>query len=455
VFPLGLVHLNSALRKAGHSTRWVDLQMAGPPLEQVLGDFRPDLVGISLRNIDDVLIRKRETYYDDLPRLCHMIHTVANCPVVLGGSGFSIFPRELLELSGADFGVCGPGETALLQLLESLADPAATSRIPGLAYRQGDEIIVSPQGHAPTADLAESDWPTAVVQHYLSTGGMLNLQTQRGCAFHCCYCTYPIIEGRSHRRQNAEAVAEEFAQLARLGAKYAFIVDSVFNSSPRHVAEICEAIIRRNLKISWGCFLRPQGLTVELMQLMAKAGLSHAEFGTDSLCDEVLTEYRKGFTFDDVLRSSDYARQAKVDYCHFLIVGGPGETEETLRTSHRNSRLLDGAVFMAVVGMRIYPGTTLYGRAVAEGTIERDTDLLKPRYYIAQGFNTEALFARLRDFSTVSPNWIVGDPSPEYSRLVQRLRQRGVPGPLWSYFSLLQRFSPMGAVSAKPTTASA
>jgi radical SAM superfamily enzyme YgiQ (UPF0313 family) len=426
--------------------------MTGPPLEQALRESCPDLVGISLRNIDDVLIRKQETYYDDLPRLCHTVRTVANCPVVLGGSGFSIFPRELLELSGADFGVCGPGETPLLQLLELQADPSSLPRIPGLAHRNGEEILVSPQGHAPAADLDTADWPAPVVQHYLNAGGMLNLQTQRGCAFQCCYCTYPVIEGRSHRRQPAEAVAEEFAQLSRLGAKYAFVVDSVFNSSQRHVADICEAIIRRNLNIAWGCFLRPQGLTAELMQLMARAGLSHAEFGTDSLCDEVLSEYRKGFTFDDVLHSSDHARQAKVDYCHFLIAGGPGETEETLRISHRNSRLLGGSVFLAVVGMRIYPGTTLFDRAVSEGRIKPTADLLKPCYYLADGLSAETVFARLREFSRLSPNWIVGDPSPEYSRLVQRLRQRGVPGPLWSYFSLLQRFSPHAAAPAKPTT---
>jgi radical SAM superfamily enzyme YgiQ (UPF0313 family) len=102
------------------------------------------------------------------------------------------------------------------------------------------------------------------------------------------------------------------SKLQQLGAKFVFIVDSVFNSTPGHVTEICEAILRRKVKISWGCFLRPRGLTAELMKLMARAGLTHIEFGTDSFCDEVLEAYAKHFTFADVLESSELAAQRKL-----------------------------------------------------------------------------------------------------------------------------------------------
>jgi len=268
---------------------------------------------------------------------------------------------------------------------------------------------------------------------------MLNVQTQRGCAYTCCYCTYPLIEGRGHRRRPPEVVAEEMVQLELRGARYAFIVDSIFNSSPRHVVETCEAFIRRRLRLRWGCFLRPQGLTAELMQLMARAGLSHIEFGTDSFCDNVLAAYDKRFTFEDVRRSSELARQQSIDQCHFLICGGPGETMETLEVGFQNSRRLNGAVFMACVGMRIYPGTALFQRMLGEGRVTSNTDLLTPVYYVAPGLASEQIFSRLEHFAKLSPNWIVGDPTPGYTRLVERLRARGVSGPLWSYFSMVQR----------------
>ena len=233
--------------------------------------------------------------------------------------------------------------------------------------------------------------------------------------------------------------------MKQLGAKYAFIVDSVFNSSPRHVRETCEAIIRAGAGVSWGCFLRPQGLTPELMGLMARAGLTHVEFGSDSFCDEVLRHYNKHLTFEDILLSTELAKGQNIDCCHFLIAGGPGETEETLEQTYANSLRLDHPTIMAAIGMRIYPGTPLYLRAIKEEIIPADCDLLSPRYYIAPGLESESIFQQLRRFASKSPNWVVGDPVPEYFKLVTRLRSRGVVGPLWSYFAAIQRLWPQGS----------
>jgi radical SAM superfamily enzyme YgiQ (UPF0313 family) len=452
VFPLGLACLNAALRRAGHQTVWLDRLVSLERLAETLERFRPDFVGISLRNIDDVLIRQREKFFDELVSLQTTIRQHTSAPVILGGSGFSIFPEQLLELAGADFGIAGEGETGLVKLIEALNHGGDFAGIPGLVYRKGGKIIVNPSASAPPdLELTEADVPAEMAAHYLAASGTLNLQTQRGCHFLCCYCTYPLIEGRNHRRRPPELVAADLERLQRHGAKFAFIVDSVFNSTPRHVMEICEAILRRGVKLSWGCFLRPQGLTAELMDLMARAGLTHVEFGSDSFSDTTLAAYQKHFTFEDVFISSELARQRKVEYCHFLICGGPGETEATLEEGFRNSLRLKNTVIMAVVGMRIYPGTPLFKVAVAEGQIRPNAELLTPAYYLAPGLTEEAVFARLQDFARRSPSWIVGDPVPGYLELIRRLRQRGVIGPLWSYLSTVQRLwqPPVPAAASK------
>jgi radical SAM superfamily enzyme YgiQ (UPF0313 family) len=445
VFPLGLACLNSALRRAGYDTLWVDVLTGGEAIDSVLSRYQPDIVGISIRNIDDVLIRKREIYFDSLACLGEKIRQKIKCPVVLGGSGFSIFPRQLLELSGADYGICGEGETSFVSLLAALNNGRNFSVIPGLVYREDEQVVINPpSGNSGGPTLEEEDRPASITEHYLRHGGMLNVQTQRGCACHCCYCTYPVIEGRFHRCRSGEAVADEFLQLQRTGVRYVFIVDSVFNSSNRHVTEICESILRRNVKLSWGCFLRPQGLTPALMKLMKRAGLAHIEFGSDSFCDEVLASYQKGFAFDDILRSSELANQENIDFCHFLISGGPGETMDTLRRGFESSLRLKNAVVLAVVGMRIYPGTSLFQQAVAEGCIGRNNNLLAPTYYLAPGLSVEGVFTQLKEFARLAPNWIVGDPVPAYMSVIERLRKKGVIGPLWSYFSTIQRLWPQG-----------
>jgi hypothetical protein len=106
---------------------------------------------------------------------------------------------------------------------------------------------------------------------------------------------------------------------------------------------------------------------------------------------------------------------------------------------------------MAVAGMRIYPGTELFERAVAEGRIDRAADLLAPTFYLSPGLTAELIFERLREFASRSSNWIVGDPVPAYTSVIGRLRQRGMVGPLWSYFSIIQRLWPQGGVRPAAT----
>jgi radical SAM superfamily enzyme YgiQ (UPF0313 family) len=442
VFPLGLAHLEAALRPAGYQTRWLDLRFQRRELQPLLAQWRPDFVGLSLRNIDDVLIHRRETFFDGLGALCREIRAAHPCPIILGGSGFSIFPRELLALSGADFGLQGEAEAALPRLLDALASGQDWSAIPGLAYHRNGAVAVNPPGNFASLDgLPLPVRPAELAQYYLQTSSMLNVQTQRGCAFDCCFCTYPVIEGRRVRRRPPGEVAEELAQVAAAGARYFFVVDSVFNSSNDHVAAVCEAIVQKKVALKWGCFLRPSGLTRDLARLMARAGLAHVELGTDSFSDSVLAEYGKNFTFAAVLRSSELLKEAGIDCCHFLICGGPGETPATLAEGFQNSLRLPAGVILPLIGMRIYPGTPLSDRAVREGRISGSADLLKPSYYLADGLTETEVAAQLADFGRRSPQWIVTEAPPAYLQLIERLRQKGVVGPMWSFYSWLRQFN--------------
>jgi hypothetical protein len=196
---------------------------------------------------------------------------------------------------------------------------------------------------------------------------MLNISTQRGCGQPCCFCTYPLIEGHQNRRRAPEAVADELAAIERQGAKHVFITDAVFNLTNEHVFDICDAILRRHVNLTWGCFLRPKNLTAELMTLMARAGLTHIEFGADSFCDEVLVEYGKTFTFADIVHSTELARAAHVHYSHFVICGGPGETRKTLRTGFANSQRLTNAIIFVFAGCVSIPARRCSSARNAKG----------------------------------------------------------------------------------------
>ena len=136
VFPLGLALIDAALRQAGHESLLLDLNSSPVSITQAITSFRPNIVGISLRNIDDVMIGKREVFFSPLAGLCREVRETCDAAIVLGGSGFSIFPERLLALSGADYGIQGEGEASFLRLLDALENRANPLNIPGLIFRR-------------------------------------------------------------------------------------------------------------------------------------------------------------------------------------------------------------------------------------------------------------------------------------------------------------------------------
>jgi radical SAM superfamily enzyme YgiQ (UPF0313 family) len=201
------------------------------------------------------------------------------------------------------------------------------------------------------------------------------------------------------------------------------------------VISICEELIRREVSITWSCFLKPSNLSEEMMVLMARAGLKHIEFGSDSFCDSVLHEYNKDFTFEEIYNASEWARIHNVHYAHFLITGGPGETEKTLQESFENSKRLRKTVIFPFTGMRLFPGTALFNRAVKEKIIESSANCLEPLFYISPMISKEKITEILQSFHRMMPNWMIEDASPVLVDIMSKLRKKGISGPLWEFLA--------------------
>jgi radical SAM superfamily enzyme YgiQ (UPF0313 family) len=443
VYPLGLAYLDGALRAAGYVTRIWDANTATVACEAWVRDWQPDFIGISLRNIDNVQCHNPRSFVRELKDFCERLRTQTTAPLILGGSAFSIFPRELMLLSGADYGICGEGENVLAPLLDALRAGRSPGDLPGLVHHdENGGVRLVPR--SPCTVLGETI-PThdpEILSAYLGRGSAPGIQTQRGCPLQCCYCTYPMIDGAQSRFRSGEEVVAEMSRLSGLGVRYAFIVDSVFNTRTDHVVGICEAMIRAKIDIQWECFLRPRGITRELLALMRRAGLRHVEFGSDSLSDAVLGSYGKSFSYEEIERASQEAHALGLNYSHFIIFGGPGETPATVEETLARTRLLPGALFFATIGMRIYPGTPLWRRLAPEARGETPGEyLVEPRFFLEPPFTVAGLFARLQEEQRTASNWVVGDPPPVFLKAMEKLRRRGVRGPMWEYIELLQRLS--------------
>ena len=444
VYPLGLAYVDSALRAAGHATRIWDARMSPAPLEAAVAAFAPDYVGLSLRNIDNVQCHNPRSFIHELLECCRNLRACTRAPLVLGGSGFSVFPRELYELTGVDYGIAGDGERAFVRLLAARAAGAAPDDIAGVVFRDSAGGVQHVPAAADAADFTvDPVHDPALLAAYVAQGALPGVQTQRGCPLNCCYCTYPLIEGKRSRFRSGGEIAAEMGRLAALGVRYAFIVDSVFNTRPDHVREICEALIRAKLDLHWECFLRPHGVTRELLALMQRAGLRHIEFGSDSFSDPVLARYGKSFTFDDIRQASEAAHALGLHYGHFIIFGGPGETPATLEETLSRTALLPGAFFFATIGMRIYPGTPLWRQLAPERKGETPADyLIEPRFFLEPPFTAASLQARIQAARSATQSWTVGDLPPQFVETMGKLRDRGLRGPFWEYAEVLQRLQP-------------
>lgn len=438
VFPLGVAFLQAALENAGHETRiWDALVHGRADLDAALN--WADAVGVSMRNIDNVSASRPAGYIKTTWELIDGIRARRELPIIIGGSAFSIFPEELLELFQLPWGIAGEGEGTVLQWLDLLAGMQRPQDIPGLVYWRDGRAVANPSQVLSSASIPRISPDLNWVRSYVAMGAMVGLQTQRGCAFRCTYCTYPVIEGRCYRHRTASDIVAEFHLMHEAGVRYVFFTDSVFNTDPHHVEAVCTALIAADTGINWGCFARPQALRADLIDLMIAAGMQHIEFGSDSFCDQTLRSYGKSFRFADILSASELTAGRKVHVCHYIIFGGPGETEHTIAETVANARLLPAAPIFAFSGMRIYPRTPLHNH------MQRKLDyseLLQPRFYENPNLPAADIDRLIRDHTAGNPNWVLSDHADDHAMATAALRSRGKQGPLWEYLDLMRRMSP-------------
>lgn len=440
VFPLGVAYVAGALEKAAHQVRVLDLCFVdGESLEEeveaAIERFAPDVIGLSLRNVDDAAYPRFNSYvelYQQIVGACRQA-TNGQTPLVIGGSAFTIMPEEFLGVLDVDYGVVGEGEQTMVALLEHIAT-GATGPLP--------PAVVTPAHPTPTTKPCRLEqWSRYLpsrshlaADDYYERGGMLNLQTRRGCPFRCVYCSYPRIEGSKMRlRPVVEAVDEMEQLIGETGVKHLFIVDSVFNH-PRHYAmSFCDEVIRRKIDVKWTCYAHAGELDGPLIERLVEAGCEGVELGTDGLVDEVLEQLGKGFTYDDVRESSRLCHELGLRFCHFLFVGAPGETPDQVRLAVDRLAELRADSSLIMAGIRIFPGTALASRAQRELGIEQVG--LEPIFYISPKVIDE-LEGLIDEIIRDHPSWVLPGFRRNFSERIQRvIRRAGKRGVLWDFLS--------------------
>ncbi len=395
IAPLGLEYLAHALQRAGVSWRLLDLCFAHNPEEALareLAQCEPLLVALTLRNTDDCYFATQHSFLGDVAALVRVARAQSAAPVVVGGSGYSVAPAGLLRRLGADFGIVGDGERALVQLAQALECAGDVAEIAGLVWRSGEEVHVS----APRwEEFGEESLPRDAVDNarYFREGGQGSVETKRGCPKRCVYCADPLSKGRRPRLRPPRAVVGEIRRLLAQGVDCLHLCDSEFNIPPEHAREVCQAIIEAGLgeRLRWYAYCSPVPFSRELARLMRRAGCVGLNFGVDSAHSAMLRALGREHTPEDLRQVVAACREAGIACMFDLLLGGPGETRETVRETIEQMKRLSPDCVGVALGVRIYPGTALAQRIFGSGSrampgvhgaVEGNADLALPVFYL-------------------------------------------------------------------------
>ena len=310
-----------------------------------------------------------------------------------------MIPREVLRRTGADFGIVGDGERSVVRLIAAGRDEERLADIPRLVRWQNTRIVV--QAPAWGALDGEPLLPRQTLDYprYFREGGQGNVETKRGCPGRCIYCTDAHSKGRRCRLRPPAVVADEIERLLDLGIDWLHLCDSEFNLPPAHAEAVCEELISRKLgqRVHWYAYLAPQPFSAHLAALMKEAGCAGIDFGLDSGDARILENLGREYSPEQALETARICRDVGIIFMLDLLVGGPGETKQSVATTFEFARQCQPSCVGIALGVRIYADTKLAqmvtrsgleANANLHGPLADNPDFLEPVFYLSRELGT-------------------------------------------------------------------
>jgi len=355
--PLGLAYLAAVLECAGHEVEVIDCPAQGLDHEKMgeeLASFKPAIIGItSMTPTINSAILSAKVAKEACP----------DAMVVLGGPHATFMDEEILSQEKAvDVVVRGEGEQTLLELTQTAFNMKALHTVAGITFMDGDQIIRT-HNRDYIKNLDELPYPAyrhfQLDNYRLFGRRILPVITSRGCPYQCTFCVTSRLFGRTFRARSPENVVNELEWLRNTYGPDAFtFYDDTITFDKKRILEICEKIINRRIDIPWDCQTRVDHVSKEILVQMRKAGCQQVLLGIESGSQKILDAIKKGTTVEQNEKAIRLAKEAGLFVAVSVIIGYPGETEETLnQTLNFIKRTKPDDVYLCVATP--YPGTEL------------------------------------------------------------------------------------------------
>jgi anaerobic magnesium-protoporphyrin IX monomethyl ester cyclase len=398
-FPQGLAYVAAVLKKAGHQVYIYNQDKNHHPEEHLtsyLDENCFDVLGISITG--------GYYQYRKLLKLSAAISKSKNRPYyVIGGHGPAPEPAFFLQKTQSDVIAIGEGEVTVLELLDALGNPARLAEVQGIAWRNGEKVVVNERRPLIT-DIDTIPFPAYELfpieyyrllrmPHAQNSDFVMPLLSGRGCTFKCNFC-YRLDEG--FRPRSSESIIEEICYLQRnYGITYIAFSDELLMSSVQRTLELCEAFLNSGLKFKWDCNGRLNYAKPDVLKLMKKAGCVFINYGIEAMDNQILKNMKKALTTDIIIRGIEATLAAGISPGLNIIFGNIGENRDTL---NKGVEFLlkydDGAQLRTIRPVTPYPGSPLYYYAIRKGLLRDCED-----FYENKHVNSDLVSVNFTDMS--------------------------------------------------------
>jgi anaerobic magnesium-protoporphyrin IX monomethyl ester cyclase len=417
VIPFGLCYIATSLELNGnHQVSFLDLCFSKDcehDIRKSVQDFAPDVIGVSIRNIDDTGGFNVHFLLEDVKNdVIDFCKKEFHGPIVIGGPSVGISGIEMLDYFDLEYAIRGDGEAVMPEFVNRIENKQALEGLEGLIIRRGKKIIQDTEPFR-VQDLDSLPFPQPVrfinLERYRSFGSALHVQTKRGCAFRCSYCTYNNIEGKKYRLRDPRLIAREIEILVKeTGIRHIEFTDSIFNVPLSHTKEVLREVIRKNLNLRLHTMgLSPSAIDEELLDLMKIAGFNEVDIGAESMCDKILESLSKDFKCSDIIKTAELLKRNNIPVTWFIILGSISETRETvLETLNSIGKVASkwDLVFIST-GIRVYNGAPLADQMLINNANCTSDNFLRPVKIEPEKISLEEIHSIGKDFSFRYPNF--------------------------------------------------
>lgn len=415
--PLGLGYIVSALEKKGYNVDIKDFQVEYMSIQKAarqIVDMHYDAVGISAIT---------DNRFNAIELIKLIKYKNNNIFIFVGGPHFDATAVDALDkVKEIDVVVRGEGEITTCELLDAYFNNKRFDNILGITYRdESGRIRENPiRPFIYNLDELQPAWHKFKMQKYnypFDDSGLpfIGIISSRGCIYNCAFCSNATP--KIHFRNPKNFIYEIEYLKNRYGYKRFIFLDSTFTVNHRHLTEICNLILERDLKIKWQAGARVDSVNRQILKLMRDAGCFRITYGIESGNARILKEINKSINIDQVQGAIHLSSELGFEISAFFMVGLPSEglfeLKETIKLmkelgSYKGCQSIYGFTV-------IYPKTEIERIALERNLLPKDfswnTYRIFPKYILTDTSKTVPYYQEKLRIETIKLQIIINNYS--------------------------------------------